>query len=268
MKKLAILAVISLFIGITSGNTHNESFDDPVLGDESAENMIEVYEDLECPFCKRLEEDTMPMIEENYVETGEAKIIWNDNPLEELHPWAKQGAVVMECVYREGGNDAFWDVKDKVFANQDEISTDNVEEKIKSYAYEEGLEEGSLDQCITSGDAEDAVEEDINEADERGASGTPTTFVNGEKIVGAQPYESFEGAIEGNGDTEESDGSEENDSDNLSADELKQRLEQKEENLSNLESQVEKQEEELNEVKEEQNQILDILSTIMDILGL
>lgn len=169
---------------------------EPVLGQEDAPVTMVVYEDFECPFCKRFEEGAVQQIESNYVDSGQVKIVWKDRPLTQLHPWAEPSAAAMECVYREGGNEAFWAVKDKVFANQDSIETSNVESKIKSWAEEEGASQSAVQSCIDNDNPMEEVNADSTEGQELGASGTPTAIVNGQKIVGAQPFSNFESAIE------------------------------------------------------------------------
>ncbi|MDY6773701.1 MAG: DsbA family protein, partial [Candidatus Nanohaloarchaea archaeon] len=118
---------------------------EPVLGQKDAPVTIVAYEDFECPFCKRFEQNAMPKIISNYVKTGKAKVVWKDFPLPaRIHPWADEGAAAMECVFRKGGNEAFWAVKDKVFSNQESISKSNVYSKIKSFAAEEGVSKSAV----------------------------------------------------------------------------------------------------------------------------
>jgi len=186
----------------TQGETETINMDDieiegePVLGQEDAPVTMVVYEDFECPFCKRFEEGAVQDIESNYVESGQVKIVWKDRPLTQLHPWAEPAAAAMECVYREGGNDVFWAVKDKVFANQDSVETSNVESQIKSWAVEEGASESAIQSCIDNDNPMEEVNADSSEGQELGASGTPTAFINGQKLVGAQPYSNLEPVIE------------------------------------------------------------------------
>lgn len=169
---------------------------EPVLGQEDAPVTMVVYEDFECPFCKRFEENAVPEIKKNYIDSGKVKMVWKDRPLTNIHKWAKPAAEAMECVYREGGGSAFWTLKNKVFANQDSLSVDNAQSKVKSWAAEEGVSESAVQSCIDSGDAMKEVEADSTEGKELGASGTPTTYINGQKVTGAQPFSNFERIID------------------------------------------------------------------------
>ena len=170
---------------------------EPVLGSEDAEVTMVIYEDFQCPFCKRFEDNAFPQIKSNYIVSGEVKAVWKDLPLPQIgHEWAEPAAAAMECVYREGGNEAFWNVKEKVFSNQNTVSLSNVETKIKGWASEEGVSESAVQSCIDNDNPMEEVNADSEEARTIGASGTPTVFINGVKIVGAQPYGNFETAIE------------------------------------------------------------------------
>ncbi|MFB6294962.1 MAG: DsbA family protein [Candidatus Nanohaloarchaea archaeon] len=167
----------------------------PTMGSSDAPVTMVIYEDFQCPFCQRFEQNTMPKIVKNYVETGKVRVVWKDFPLPQLHPWATAAAETMECVYRQD-EDAFWAVKDKVFNNQNSLTTDNVQQRIKSWAAQEGVSESAVQSCLDSGNPSQAVQNDKSEASSIGVSGTPTAIVNGQKIVGAQPYSRFQSAIE------------------------------------------------------------------------
>lgn len=169
---------------------------EPVLGESDAPVTMVIYEDFECPFCKRFEDNAFQQIKTNYVDTGQVKVIWKDRPLVQLHPWAEPAAAAMECVYREGGDDAFWTVKSKIFANQKDLSKSNVQSQIKNWASMEGVSESAVQSCIDNENPLEEVRRDSENGKNIGASGTPTVFVDGRKLVGAQPYSNFKSAIE------------------------------------------------------------------------
>jgi protein-disulfide isomerase len=169
---------------------------EPVLGEEDAPVTLLIYEDFECPYCEQLEMNAMPEIVDNYVETGKVKLVWKDRPLSRLHPWAADAAATMECVYREGGNDAFWPVKNQIFENQKSISTSNVQSKIKQWAANEGVSESAVQTCLDNGNPMEEVNNDSSNGRAAGVSGTPTVFVGDEELVGAQPYSRFKNVID------------------------------------------------------------------------
>ncbi len=186
----------------TQPDTETVSMDDipleaePMLGDENAPVTMVVYEDFQCPFCQQFEQGAMQQIVSNYVDSGQVKVVWKDLPLPQLgHDWAEPAAAAMECVYRQD-NQAFWNVKDRVFENQAGISVSNVESTIKDYASQEGVSSDAVQSCIDNDNPMEEVNGDSDEAQQVGANGTPTIIINGQKIVGAQPYSNFEQVIE------------------------------------------------------------------------
>jgi protein-disulfide isomerase len=176
---------------------------EPVLGEEDAPVTMVVYEDFQCPFCKRFETESFPQIKSNYVDSGQVKVIWKDRPIPQLgHDWAEPAAAAMECVYRQD-NDAFWNVKDELFSQaktltrgEEEFTPENIQSRIVTIASDEGVSSSAVQSCVDNGNPMDEVNADSREAQEIGASGTPSFFINGNKVVGAQPYSSFETTIE------------------------------------------------------------------------
>lgn len=183
--------------------------DDPVLGDKDSEVTMVIYEDLECAFCARFENNAFRSVKENYVDSGDVKVVWKDFPLSRIHPWAVKASETMECVYRQD-EDVFWQVKEKIFASQESISRENVEEKILNWSTVEGVQKESVKSCLEEGAPEESVKEDFKEGQSFEAevggspfvSGTPATVIysegddEGVPLVGAQPYSRFKTVIE------------------------------------------------------------------------
>jgi len=165
-----------------------------VLGKKNAKVEIIEYSDFECPFCGRFYSQTLGQIIENYVDTGKAKLAFKHLPLP-FHPNAQKAAEASECAGVVGGDEGFWDMHDAIFdnmASQAGIEVSN----LKDLASKIGLDQGEFDSCLDNGDTADKVKAHLAEAGSVGASGTPTFFINGVKLVGAQPYAAFEAAIE------------------------------------------------------------------------
>lgn len=181
----------------------------PKLGSDDAPVKMVIYEDFQCPFCQRFENGAMTQVIDNYVQSGKVQIIWKDFPLQRIHPWATGAAETMECVYRED-NQAFWEVKKKIFDNQDSVSRDNVEQRIIDWAADEGVSNSTIRSCLQNGAPEEAVKADMREATSFDAkvggdsfvSGTPSVVIyrdgdkRGEPLVGAQPYSAVKQVIE------------------------------------------------------------------------
>ncbi len=165
---------------------------DPKLGDSNAPVTIVEFADFECPFCKRYFDNAYPQIKENYVDTGKVRYVYKDFPLTRIHPMAKKAAIAAQCVYQIDGNDAFWEYHDMIFNNQNQLS----DSSLKQWASDVGLNTNEFNSCFDNRDTKSEVEEDLSQGQSAGASGTPTFFINGKKIVGAQPYSKFKQAIE------------------------------------------------------------------------
>ena len=191
-----------------------ETEGEPVLGQEDAPVTMVVYEDFQCPFCQRFETGAMTQVNAEYVESGQVKVIWKDFPLPSLdHEWAEPSAETMECVYRQD-NDAFWNVKEMIFQNQDTINKDGVEDQIISWASDEGVNGDDVRSCLENGNPMDEVDADKQEGrnfdtvvdtpqgPSEFISGTPSSVIYGEgdsegqPLVGAQPFSAVQSVIE------------------------------------------------------------------------
>lgn len=182
----------------------------PVMGDPDAPVTVVMYEDWQCPFCQRHAQQVHPKIVENYVKTGDVKLVWKDFALPQLgHDWAEPAAAAAECVYRQD-NDAFWTVEKKIFDNQKGLSASGVQDQIMDWAAQEGVDRSAVQQCLENGNPMEAVNADKQEGQSfdtkvGGRSfigGTPSFVVYadgdeiGEPLVGAQPYSRFASVID------------------------------------------------------------------------
>ncbi len=162
--------------------------EDYFRGSADAPVTIMEYSDFQCPFCSRFYSDTLPLIETNYIDTGKAKLIYRDFPLS-FHANAQKAAEAAECAGEQG---KFWEMHDKLYENQQSLS----DSSFKTWAAEIGLDSATFDDCLDSGKYASEVAKDAQDGQAEGISGTPSFLVNGQKIVGAQPYAVFEQAIE------------------------------------------------------------------------
>ncbi|HCW32277.1 MAG: DSBA oxidoreductase [Candidatus Peregrinibacteria bacterium GW2011_GWE2_39_6] len=163
--------------------------DDAILGDENAPITVIEFSDYQCPFCKRFVDESFPQIEENYIKTGKVKLIFRDYPLP-FHANAKIAAVAVECA---GNQDAYYVMHDALFAGSEEWSSlPDPSEIFQTYAMNIGLDAAQFSQCLSTQATASEVEQDLADAMSYGVDGTPTFFINGQKLVGAQPYSVFE----------------------------------------------------------------------------
>lgn len=161
---------------------------DVILGDPNAKVTIIEYGDFECPFCKRFFDETEPLLIKNYIETGKAKMIYRDFPLPG-HQHAMPSALAANCAKEQG---KFWPFHNEIFKNQESLATldyINLAEKL-------GLSTSNFKTCLENKKYLDQIQKEYNEAQSIGVNGTPTFFINGKQIVGAQPYNVFKQAIE------------------------------------------------------------------------
>ena len=175
--------------------------DDPVKGNPNAPVTIVEYSDFQCPFCLRFFQQTLPLIEKNYIDTGKIKFVYKDLPLDSLHPNARAAHIAAECADEQG---KFWKYHDVLFKKQPQwssLASSELQNKFTEFATDMGLKAAKFKSCMQSPNIADEVNKDTLEAASYGATGTPTFFIGNEedgfvKLVGAQPYQSFQAVID------------------------------------------------------------------------
>jgi len=175
--------------------------DDPVKGNPNAPVTVVEFSDFQCPFCSRFFTQTLPALQENYIDTGKIKLVYKDLPLDNLHPNARPAHIAAECADEQG---KFWDYHDVLFENQGQwnrLSSADLSSQLNQYATSMGLNSASFDSCLSSQSMADEVNADYLQAAQYGVTATPTFFIGNEKdgfikLVGAQPYAAFQAAID------------------------------------------------------------------------
>jgi len=168
--------------------------DDPALGQPDAPVVIVEFSDYQCPFCKRFAEQTLPQIKEKYIDTGKVKLIFRDFPLSSIHPNAELAAEAAQCAHEQG---KFWEMHDRIFQGQFEWSKSSEPElDFKEYAKEIGLDVEKFTECLESERYKEEIQKDLRDGISYGVRGTPTFFINGLRVRGAQPFSVFQQVIE------------------------------------------------------------------------
>lgn len=175
--------------------------DDPVLGSPDAPITIIEFSDFECPFCSRFHRDTLPAIQQEYIETGVVKLVYRDFPIDRIHPNARVAHVAAECADEQG---MFWPYHDVLFDRQGEWSGLNpamMRERVSAYASALQLDVASFEACLESPVIGAEIDADKQAGSSYGVTGTPAFFVGNdasgyEQISGAKPFGSFAAAIE------------------------------------------------------------------------
>ena len=155
----------------------------PVLGDPKAPITVVEYSDFECPGCRTLH-DALRGLLPNY---PQVKIIFKDFPIDAIHPWARTAALAGRCAYQQSPK-AFWKLYDLIYDNQDLISAASAWDKMQDLAGRAGLNTGTFKSCMTSPQAAGEIDVSLANGQLLEVRVTPTVFVNGRRISGADPH--------------------------------------------------------------------------------
>lgn len=163
--------------------------DDPVLGAADAPVTIVEFSDLECPYCQRHHQLTFPQLKQQYIDTGKVRYVFKHFPLIQIHPHARPAAEISQCANAQG---KFWEFADKAFANQKALTDPD----LQRYATEVGVDAATLQDCLANATTAQIVSADQQAGVAAGVTGTPGFFINGQRLEGAQPFETFKAVIE------------------------------------------------------------------------
>lgn len=172
-------------------NLLKEKATGPWRGAANPAITIVEFGDLQCPACKRAQ----PTINKLMNEVPDARLVFQQFPIPQLHKWAETASKYALCVDKQS-RPAFWKFVDTVYQNQDAmqpLSVEQVEPKLKQYAADSGVNADKVQQCTN----DPAIAAEIFKSQELGrevdVTGTPTLFLNGRKIgnVGGIPYETL-----------------------------------------------------------------------------
>lgn len=188
---IGILAVGIIAIIVLSG-VQQESVDidykgQPFIGEVSAPVEIVEFGDYKCPHCKQFNDSLFPIINEELVTTGKAKFYFMNFSF--ISPDSFTAAQFAETVYQELGNEKFWEFHHLVFANQitssgemNYFSDDFMKEVLAKVATPEETEK--VVQAYKEGKGKDALEKDMNIANNLGITSTPTIYIDGKLFDG------------------------------------------------------------------------------------
>ncbi len=121
--------------------------------------------------------------------SGRVRWVYRDFPIASLHPRAPKAAEAARCAGEQG---KFWEYHDLLFEHQDQVSSTD----FKRFADQLKLDRVTFSKCLDTGRQQAAVESDVQDGARVGVTGTPTFFVNGRVVVGAQPFEAFQKIID------------------------------------------------------------------------
>jgi protein-disulfide isomerase len=162
----------------------------PTWGSRTALVTIVEFADFQCPFCRVVEPTLAKLRATNGPDV--LRIVWKEAPLD-FHDQAHPTAEAAAAVFTLAGNDAFWKFHDLAFAEQANLGIDNT----VRWAGEAGVKDtDGLRKSLEAHQWAPSVDADLAEGEKLGVHGTPSFFVNGVSLVGAQSAETFQALID------------------------------------------------------------------------
>lgn len=172
----------AIMLAVIDGSRHFQ-------GDANAPITLVEFGDFNCGYCGKWTTETLPLIKEKYIDTGQVRMAYVHYPI--LGADSMTAAEATECAAEQ---DRFWDYHDLLYARQ---GIGYTPANLKTLAGELGLDINAFEECLANFSDREQLENDIRLARIMGVRGTPAFLVNGFPLAGAYPYEDFERLIEG-----------------------------------------------------------------------
>lgn len=161
------------------------------MGDPDAPVVIEEYSDFLCTFCQQFATQTEERLIEEYISTGKVYFVYKPYPLQQ------ESFAPLEAGMCAAEQDKFWDYHDVLFANQEGHSAQAYSpRRLEAFAEALDLDVDQFNDCVRSNRFSEDVRASQLEGVNRGVSSTPTFFLNGRMIEGAQPFSFFQTEID------------------------------------------------------------------------
>ncbi len=159
--------------------------DDPAKGPADAKVVIIEFSDFTCPHCARFARETLPLLLDAYGDR--VRFVFRDAPI--LGQMSVIAALAAECADDQG---KFWEYHDRLFANQQGLSG----QRLFEFVQELEMDAAAFETCMNDQARLAELVKDYEDAQAAGLTGTPLFFINGRRVVGAQPLEVFVSIIE------------------------------------------------------------------------
>jgi protein-disulfide isomerase len=179
---------------------------DVILGDPNAKVTLIEYGDYQCPFCAEFFSQTEPQIIQNYVTNGKVRFVFRDlivNDRTAQDHESHDSALAVACAADQGKFWAFHDAVYQATLKNEQLNPNGAENdgyltraRFMGIAQSLGMNQTQFASCYDSGKYANAVQAQSNQATSFGVNATPTFYVNGQQIVGAQPYAAFQQALD------------------------------------------------------------------------
>ncbi|MBY0504705.1 MAG: DsbA family protein [Bryobacteraceae bacterium] len=165
----------------------------PSLGTAGAPVTLVLFSDFQCTYCR----EQSRLLRENLLKAypKEVRLFFKDYPLDQIHPWARPGAIAARCVFRQNAP-AFWDFHDYLFDKQSEFTAANLKEKSLAWVTGKGLNVAQFTSCFDTRATEKEVDRNVADGRNVQVGSTPTLFVNGRKLAGVLEWPSLKSLID------------------------------------------------------------------------
>jgi protein-disulfide isomerase len=165
----------------------------PSRGPKNAPVTIVEFGDLQCPACKAAQ----PAIEGLITAEPNARFVFQNFPLAEIHNWAAKGAAYADCV-GQASNDAFWKFIAKTYETQSDITAANADEKLTALADGAGVKGADIAACANTPVTQAHVDASLALGKAVNVTGTPTLFINGRSIgnIANVPADTLKGLVD------------------------------------------------------------------------
>ena len=163
------------------------------MGSPDAPNTIIEYASMTCPHCALFQKDVLPQIKTKYIDTGKARYILREFPLDNL-------AVAAFMLARCSGDDRYFPMVDALFETQDvwAVTGSEGKEKLLLIARQSGMSKDKFDQCLGDKELFDKIVETRTRGNEKfGVNSTPSFFVNGKRLGTEHTLKDFDAMLEG-----------------------------------------------------------------------
>jgi protein-disulfide isomerase len=161
--------------------------DDPSWGPVDAKVTIVEFADFECPACRQWYSSVYNLLYQNY--RSEVRFIYRDFPLTSTHPNAQPAAIAANCANEQG---RYWEYFNKLFGDPRGLGGD----LYRTYAQEVGMDVAVFSNCIANNNYVNEINLDMGDAEKLTVNAVPAFFINGQILIGVQPYETFRQKIE------------------------------------------------------------------------
>jgi protein-disulfide isomerase len=150
------------------------------VGRQDAPVVIYEFADFQCPGCAQFASIVTPLIKQRYVDPGAVRYTYYDYPLISIHPNAFLASRAGRCANE---HEKFWEYHDLLYARQTEWSgSADVAPSLVDYAEQIGIDRKAFEACLYSDRYAEEISKNMKLGDYLGIPGTPTLFVNGQRV--------------------------------------------------------------------------------------